>query len=192
MKVVVGLGNPGQKYEGTRHNVGWDVLRELNRRWSGSRPKSKFEAEIVEITLGPEKVLLVAPQTYMNLSGRSVRQLVDFYQLPLGDLTVVCDDINLKLGQVRLRGSGSAGGQKGLNNIIQQLRTEEFPRLRIGVDRPPAGVDAADFVLARFRKEEIEPIDQAILRAANGVELWVREGLDRAMNMVNGPGEELK
>lgn len=189
MKLVVGLGNPGDKYAGTRHNVGFDTLDELARRWSAERPKSRFEAELREVACGSERLLLVAPQTYMNLSGRSVQSLVRFYQTSLADVLVVCDDLNLKLGQLRLRASGSAGGQKGLANIVQLLGTEDVPRLRIGIDRPPPPMDAAAFVLAKFRKDELPVIDEAIHRAATSVEKWAQAGIAVAMNVTNGPGE---
>jgi peptidyl-tRNA hydrolase, PTH1 family len=185
MKIVVGLGNPGAKYRGTRHNVGFEVLAELAKRHGGSTSTLKHDAELAEVFLSGEKVLLVAPQTYMNLSGKSVWPLVDFYKLPLEDLLVVCDDLNLDVGRLRLRASGSAGGQKGLQNIIQVLGTEDFARLRIGIGRPPGRMDAADYVLSRFLSEERETIDEALLNAADGVESWVKDGCDRAMNKVN-------
>ena len=187
MKVVVGLGNPGLQYQRTRHNVGWEVLAELARRHGSERPKIKFDAEIVEILISGEKVLLVAPQTYMNASGRSVQPLVAFYQLPLDELLVVCDDFNLETGRLRLRPSGSAGGQKGLADIIQRLGTEKFARLRIGIGRPPGRMNAADYVLSRFRSDEVEPMKLATVLAADGVEHWVRDGLQAAMNRVNAP-----
>lgn len=189
MKVVVGLGNPGKKYEGTRHNIGFVLLSELSRRFSADKPRKKFDAEIAEGSLGSERVLLVAPQTYMNLSGRSVRQVVDFFQIPLNSLLVVCDDINLPLGRIRLRGSGSAGGQKGLENIIQHLTTQEFSRLRVGVDAPPLGTDAADYVLSRFGKRDAALIDETITLAANATETWIGQGLAAAMNRFNGAKE---
>lgn len=187
MKFVIGLGNPGLKYRGTRHNVGFDVLAELASRQGGANPATRFNAEIVETFTGGEKVLLFAPQTYMNESGRAVRAVVDFYQAALPDLLVVCDDINLDCGRLRLRPGGSDGGQKGLRDIIRHLGTEEFARLRIGIGRPPGRMDAAAYVLSRFRSEEREAIDDAIQRAADGVELWLRDGLDAAMNHVNAP-----
>jgi len=186
MRIVVGLGNPGDKYSGTRHNVGFEVLNELARRSSAERPKSRFEAEIRETILAGEKTLLVAPQTYMNLSGRSVQQVVKFYHSPVDQVLVICDDLNLKLGQLRMRADGSAGGQKGLQSILQVLATEEVPRLRIGIDRNPPQMDSADYVLSRFRKDELDVIDACIMRAANGVEIWIRDGIDAAMNQVNG------
>jgi peptidyl-tRNA hydrolase, PTH1 family len=187
MKVVVGLGNPGPRYEQARHNVGFVVIDELVERLGAGKPRVRFEARVAEAAFSAEKVLLAAPQTYMNDSGRSVRQIVDFFGLSLSDLLLVCDDFNLELAQLRMRSGGSAGGQKGLADIIRHLGTEEFPRLRIGIGHRPEPMDAADFVLSRFRKNEIKPIESAVIRAAEGVELWIRSGLDRAMNQVNAP-----
>lgn len=185
MKVLVGLGNPGKKYEGTRHNVGFEVVAELAYRHGSSKPKVKFEAEIAELTVAGEKLLLVAPQTFMNASGRSVRQVADFFQVVADDLLVVCDDINLPLGQLRIRRSGSSGGQKGLENIIQHMGTQAVPRLRIGIDRPAPGRDSADYVLDRFRKSEQDAVDKAVRTAAEAVVAWVSEGIDKAMNRYN-------
>ncbi|MBI1346707.1 aminoacyl-tRNA hydrolase [bacterium] len=185
MKIVVGLGNPGSKYDGTRHNVGFEALWELSHRWQAPKPKGKFQGEITEINIAAENVLLVWPQTYMNLSGACVAPLQKFYQVSSQDLVVLCDDLNLPLGQLRLRGGGSSGGQKGLQSILQAVGTNDVPRLRIGVDRPPAGVDAASFVLAKFRSAEREVMDRAVRSAADGVELWLWSGLEAAMNVVN-------
>ncbi len=185
MKLVIGLGNPGQEYAKTRHNVGFEVLSELARRFGGTTPSVKHQAEIVDIFLNNEKVLLVAPQTFMNLSGQSVRKLVDFYQVEVSQLLVVCDDMNLPVGQLRLRGSGSAGGQNGLKDIINRLNTPEFPRLRIGIGRPHGKMDSSSHVLGKFRSEELPEIEIAILRAADAVEKWVTEGMESAMNRFN-------
>ena len=185
MKVLVGLGNPGKKYEGTRHNVGWLVIGELAVRHGAARPKVKFEAEIAEVPVAGQKLVLVAPQTFMNASGRSVRQLVDFFQIAPSDVLVVCDDINLPLAKLRIRRSGSSGGQKGLENVIQQLGTQEVPRLRIGVGQPPNGRDSADYVLDRFGKAEMREVETAVKTAADAVEIWVAEGVDKAMNRFN-------
>ena len=185
MKLVVGLGNPGSNYEGTRHNIGFEVISELAHRWQATRPKLRFEANLTEANYQGEKVLLAAPQTYMNLSGRSVQQIVKFYQIPLNDVLVICDDMNLKLAQLRLRASGSAGGQKGLSSILQVCGTEQIPRLRFGVGRPPEKMDAVTFVLAKFRKDELADVDVAVRGAATGVEIWIREGVSAAMNVVN-------
>lgn len=186
MKVVAGLGNPGKKYDGTRHNVGFEVLAELAKRFSASAPKRQFEAEIAEVLIGSERILLVAPQTFMNLSGRSLRQILDFYKLQVDSVLVVCDDINLPLGRIRVRMGGSSGGQKGLENILQQLGTQEVSRLRVGVDAPPAGMDSADFVLGRFGKRDRELVDPAIFLAADAVETWAKQGTAAAMNRHNG------
>ena len=148
---------------------------------------ARIEAEVVDVAIGGEKILLVAPMTYMNLSGRSVRQFVDFYKLPLQDLLIVCDDMNLDTGRLRLRSSGSAGGQKGLNDIITRLGTEDFCRLRIGIGRPPGKMESTDYVLGRFRKDEIASIEQAVVSAADAVELWIRDGIREAMNRFNAP-----
>lgn len=185
MKLIIGLGNPGSRYDGTRHNVGFEVLRELALRHGSPRPAQKFEAELVELFVGGEKVVLLAPQTYMNESGRSVRKCFDFYQPRLDDLVVVCDDMNLDTGRIRWRRQGSAGGQKGLLDIIRRLGTEDVPRLRIGVGRPPQQMNAADYVLSRFRSAESEAVESAIQRAADSLECWVSEGIDAAMNRFN-------
>ncbi len=184
-KVLVGLGNPGKKYVGTRHNVGFEVIAEFSRRHAGAKPKLKFEAEVGEVLVAGQKLLLVAPQTYMNASGRAVRQLVDFYQLSLADLMIVCDDINLPLGKLRVRRSGTSGGQKGLENVIQHFGTPGVARLRIGVGLPETGRDSSDYVLERFHKSEQAVIDAAILAAADAVEIWMALGIDQAMNRFN-------
>ncbi|MGQ0635746.1 MAG: aminoacyl-tRNA hydrolase [Planctomycetaceae bacterium] len=185
MKLVIGLGNPGKKYAGTRHNVGFDLIAELATRGAAPRPRSRFEAEIAEATLAGQRVLLAAPQTYMNASGISARQIVDFYQLATSDLLVVCDDINLPLGKLRLRKTGSAGGQKGLADILRHLGTEAVPRLRIGIARPPEGRTSTDHVLDRFSKPERAEIEAAVQRAADAIELWLTSGFDAAMNRFN-------
>ncbi len=190
MKLVVGLGNPGREYVGTRHNVGAEVLAELAARHGAAGTRARFSGELSEVWIGGEKVLLLFPQTYMNLSGRSVRECVAFYRLPLEDLIVVCDDLNLPLGQVRFRAKGSSGGQKGLQNVIDLLGTEQFARARIGIGRPPGRMDATSFVLSRFRPEEREAIELAVRKAADGVEVWVAEGIQAAMNRFNVRSKE--
>jgi PTH1 family peptidyl-tRNA hydrolase len=185
MKVIVGLGNPGDRYTRTRHNVGYDVIDELVRRHFLSKPRIKFEAETWEFDLGSERHWLLKPLTFMNNSGRSVRQCVEFFQIQTADLLVICDDLNLSLGQLRLKGSGSDGGQKGMRDIRQQLGTEEYPRLRIGIGRPPGQMNAADFVLSKIAKSEAPSIEHAVVTAADGVELWSRSGIEAAMNRIN-------
>lgn len=185
MKLVVGLGNPGRKYDGTRHNVGFAVLAELARKWGSGRPKSKFQGEVVEADLDGQRVLLLSPVTYMNRSGSSVRAARDFYHLPDEEVLVICDDLNLPLARLRFRARGSAGGHKGLADIIGKLSTEEFSRLRIGIGVPPEGWDATDFVLGKFTRQEKAEVEESVWRAADAVGAWAREGVQNCMNRYN-------
>ena len=181
MKLVIGLGNPGSKYVGTRHNVGFDVVSELARRFGVGQPQTKFQGEYQDVLIQSEKILLIAPQTFMNRSGESVWQFVRFYQPEPADIVVICDDMNLPTGRLRWRPSGSAGGQNGLNDIIQRLGHQQFPRLRIGVGRPPGRMDVTAWVLGRFRENEKEDIEHAVVRAADSVENWIVEGIEPTM-----------
>jgi PTH1 family peptidyl-tRNA hydrolase len=186
MKLVVGLGNPGSKYEGTRHNIGFEVVDRLAQGGAGARFSRKFDGLLAETEIDFRRVLLLKPETFMNLSGRAVGQALRFYKLDPADLLVVCDDLSLPLGRLRIRGGGSDGGQKGLRDIAAHLGTEEFPRLRIGIgDRGPA--DATDFVLSRFRTAERPVIDDALILASQAVAVWTTQGLAAAMNRFNGP-----
>jgi peptidyl-tRNA hydrolase, PTH1 family len=191
MKVVIGLGNPGPRYEGTRHNVGFAVIDYLAAAPSVSPFRRRFDAQVAEMSEGQQSVLLVKPETFMNLSGRAVRQVVDFYKIDVPDVLVVCDDIALPLGKLRARARGSDGGQKGLRDIEQHLGTQEYSRLRIGVDAPGEHLDAADHVLSRFKPGERAAVEEAIATAAQAVLLWLRQGIDVVMNRVNaGPEKE--
>ena len=185
MKLIAGLGNPGRKYTGTRHNIGYEVVAELARRFAAGATRSKFQGEIAEITIDAERVLLLCPHTYMNRSGDSVGAACDFYKLNAGDLLVVCDDFNLPLARLRFRGQGSAGGQKGLASVIRRLGTEEFARLRVGIGAPPENWDVADYVLSRYSGPERSEIDEAVARAAQGVADWTRHGTEYCMNQYN-------
>ncbi len=186
MKLVVGLGNPGRRYEATRHNVGYIVVGELAKKYFASGLKTRFQGETAEVDLDGEKALLLTPATYMNLSGASVLAARDFYKIPQEDLLVVCDDLNLPLAKLRVRAAGSAGGQKGLEDIIRRLGTDEFARLRIGIGAPPDGWSWPDFVLSRFTKEEIPAMEQAVARAIEAIVVWAREGVQACMNRYNG------
>lgn len=185
MKLVVGLGNPGRKYEETRHNVGFQVATKLAERFGQSTPRSKFQGEVVEGAVGFEKLLLLCPHTYMNRSGSSVLASREFYKLELADLLIVCDDLSLPLGKLRIRTKGSSGGQNGLRDIIRCLGSEEFPRLRIGIGTPPPGWDAADFVLSKFTADDRAEMEIAVSRAADAVECWVKDGIESCMNQYN-------
>jgi peptidyl-tRNA hydrolase, PTH1 family len=186
MKLVVGLGNPGRKYQQTRHNVGFEVLAKVALRHSAGPVTCRFEGEMVDYVSPAGKVLLLCPSTYMNRSGQSVGAALDFYKLPLSDLLVVCDDFSLPLGRLRFRAKGSAGGQKGLADIIRRVGSDQFARLRIGIGTPPPSWDPADYVLGRFTAEERAVMDEAVRRAACGVDDWVGQGTAYCMNQYNG------
>jgi PTH1 family peptidyl-tRNA hydrolase len=188
MKVIVGLGNPGPKYAGTRHNVGFDVIDYLAAGPSCSAFREKFEAFVAELKEGDETVLLVKPLTFMNLSGRAVRAVLDFYKLPVEQVLVVCDDFNLPLGKLRVRAKGSHGGQNGLRSVQEQLGTDAYARLRIGVGEPSPG-DAVDHVLSKFKPGERKTVDEAVATAAQAALVWVRQGVEAAMNRFNS-GED--
>ncbi|HTU91785.1 MAG TPA: aminoacyl-tRNA hydrolase [Gemmataceae bacterium] len=185
MKVVVGLGNPGSRYDGTRHNVGFAVIDNLAASPRASRFQSRFQAQVCELIEDADKILLVKPETFMNLSGRCVRAVVDFYQLPLIDLLVVCDDINLPLGKLRVRAKGTHGGHNGLRDIQNHLGTTEYARLRIGVGSPRD--DAIDHVLGRFSPAERAVIDDAAGLTAQAAVVWASRGVEACMNQYNGP-----
>ncbi len=185
MKMIVGLGNPGKKYDNTRHNVGFEVIGELARRWQADSFREKHQALMTESSLAGAKTLLLSPQTYMNLSGVSVRLASDFYKLEPSDLLVICDDFNLPLGTLRTRARGSAGGQNGLDNIIQQLGTQEVARLRFGIGPVPERWSPVDFVLGKFGKDERDLVDQMVRRAADAAECWIANGTTETMNQYN-------
>ena len=185
MKLVVGLGNPGRKYEGTRHNIGFMVLAELARRHGQGSHRNAFDGEVVDASLAGEKAILLSPVTFMNRSGISVRKCCDFYKLSPDDVLVICDDLNLPLAKLRVRSGGSAGGQKGLDDVIRHLGTQQVPRLRIGIDRPPEHWDSADYVLSRFAAADRDSVEQAVAQAADAVVVWVREGIAACMNQFN-------
>lgn len=183
--LVVGLGNPGKRYEGTRHNIGFESLNLVHKRWGAPLPIAKYEGQMVKLNLAGSETILLWPLTFMNESGRSVSQVAGFYKIPLQQILVICDDLSLPLGKLRVRSRGSSGGQKGLQSIIECLSSEEIPRLRIGIDRPPPGWEVPDFVLSRFKTDETELINNALLRAAEAVEVWIREGILQCMNRFN-------
>ena len=188
MKIIVGLGNPGPKYAGTRHNVGFEVIDYLAAAPGCSPFREKFEAFVCELKEDDETVLLVKPLTFMNLSGRAVRAILDFYKVPVENLLVICDDFNLPLGKLRIRMKGSHGGQNGLRSIQEQLGTDAYNRLRIGVGEPNFG-DAVDHVLSKFKAGERKTVDEAVATAAQAALTWLRQGVEPAMNKFNA-GEE--
>jgi len=186
MKLVVGLGNPGRKYTETRHNIGWMVLAELKQRYGNTQTKEKFHGELVEAEIGGEQILLLAPHTFMNLSGQSVLAARDFYKLSEDELLIVCDDFSLPLGKQRIRPSGSSGGQKGLADIARRLGNDQFPRLRMGIGPVPENWDPAGFVLGKFAKEERDEVNMLVTAACDAAAVWAVEGIDVCMNQFNG------
>ena len=185
MKVIVGLGNPGTKYAGTRHNIGFDTVTALADKYSIKLKDKKFNGLIGEGFIEGEKVMLVQPQTYMNLSGECVGMIAGFYKLDAEDIIVICDDINLDTGRLRIRAKGSAGGHNGLKNIIAHLGTEAFPRIRIGVGEKTEGWDLADYVLARFSGEDEATMRKAIKNAVGAIETWISYDIGKSMNLYN-------
>lgn len=189
MKAIIGLGNPGRDYKWTRHNVGFEVINKLAYDYNIDMNKEKYKALIGEGRIGMEKVLLIEPLTYMNLSGESVREFVNFYKLQPEDIIVVCDDINLPLGSIRIRAKGSDGGQKGLRNIIYQLGYDNFTRVRVGVGEKPPKWDLAKYVLSKFTEEENTDIIKGITDAGDAVAMIVKDGsTQQAMNTYNKKG----
>jgi PTH1 family peptidyl-tRNA hydrolase len=185
IRLVVGLGNPGTRYLGTRHNIGFELVDRLASGGSGASFSRKFEGLLAETEIDYRRVLLLKPETFMNLSGRSVGQAVRFYKIDASEILVVCDDLSLPLGKLRIRPGGSDGGQKGLRDIAAHLGTEQFPRLRIGIGEQ-GDLDATDFVLSRFRSPERAVIDDALILATQAVAVWVTQGVETAMNRFNG------
>lgn len=184
MKAIVGLGNPGREYSDTRHNIGFVIMDTLADDW-GWEFRTKFQGAWAEGKVGDEKISLLKPGTYMNLSGKAVRELAAFYKIPAENLLIVHDDMDLALGKTRLRARGGAGGHNGIRSLLGELGTDDFWRLKIGVGRPPAGWNPADYVLSSFRTEEYSSLDDSVDRACKVIDLWIRGEQEKAMNLFN-------
>ena len=185
--ILVGLGNPGKQYESTRHNMGWLALDSLMEMENFKLSKLRFKAWTGILEKNGNKILVMKPQTYMNLSGESVGEAARFYKIPADHVLVISDDVSLPAGKLRIRAGGSAGGHNGLKNIILHLGTENFPRLRVGVGSPPhPDYDMADWVMGVPRGEDAAALEKAEERAADAIECCVQHGIDRAMNRYNG------
>jgi PTH1 family peptidyl-tRNA hydrolase len=192
MKLVVGLGNPGREYAGTRHNVGFEVVDRLAVKIGWMRPgefdrlaKSKFDGLVYDGLAGNEKMVLLKPATFMNLSGRSVQSAMAFYQLSAEDVMIVLDDVALPCGKIRIRPGGSSGGHNGLKDIERSMGTSQYPRLRVGIDAPPPRIPQRDYVLGRFSEEQKKAIEPAYARAAEAIVMWIEKGINAAMNQFN-------
>ena len=188
MHIIIGLGNPGKEYHRTRHNVGFDVIDVLSEKLGIALTKIDMHGLIGEGFVGGEKVILVKPQTYMNLSGQCVTELISWYKAPMENVMVIYDDIDLPLGKLRLRASGSAGTHNGMRSVIGLLGRQDFPRLRVGVGKKPEGWELADWVLSHYQTEEDRKTQfDAFLLAADTVIDWVKNGLESAMRTANAP-----
>ena len=186
MKLIVGLGNPSQKYEGTRHNVGFTVIDVLAEEYHITVNSTHHKALCGKGWIAGESVLLAKPLTYMNLSGESVRPLADYYKVEPEDILIIYDDISLEPGKIRVRAKGSAGGHNGMKSIIQHLGTEAFPRVRLGIGEKPAQMDLADYVLGHFNKEEQALMKEAAQTAVEAVTCYIEHGIAETMNRYNG------
>lgn len=187
MHLIVGLGNPGSEYAKTRHNAGFMVLDRLANRHGITGVKSRFNAGVLDGQVAGHRCILAQPMTYMNRSGTTVSEAVNFYKLELKDLLVVVDEAALPVGTIRLRASGSAGGHNGLRDIEEKLGTEDYPRLRIGVESPTRA-SRKDFVLGRFTEEQLAELDPALERACDAIESWLKHGIGKTMSLFNAEG----
>lgn len=186
MKMIIGLGNPGKKYEQTRHNVGFMVIDELAKQYGVELNQTKFQALYAIAHTPKGKVLLVKPFTYMNLSGEAVVPLMNYFDVEQEDIVVIYDDLDLATGKLRLRQRGSAGGHNGIKSLIQHLGSQNFNRIRIGISRPPAGMKVPDYVLANFREEERPDIQQAVDQSAKACQTFLEKPFLEVMNEFNG------
>ena len=187
--LIVGLGNPGREYKESRHNIGFMFADILAARLNVTFSRLESKALIAKGQYREQRLILAKPQTFMNLSGQAVSSLVRFYKVPLDHLLVCYDDVDLPLGTIRLRPDGSSAGQKGMASIIERLGTDQYPRIRLGIGRPPGRMDAASYVLQDFSKQEQEELALVLARAADAALMFVTQGLNTAMNQYNGTGE---
>ena len=185
MKCIVGLGNPGRKYRKTRHNIGFMVIDELLKRHNWKLNKSKFNGDYAVEHLHGEKIMLLKPQTYMNLSGEAVRPLADYYNIKVQDILVIYDDLDLPVGKVRLRQKGGHGGHNGIRSCLSHLEEKDFKRLRLGIGRPTTPIPVVDYVLSKFPKSDHEAVNSSINKASDACESWLEESFDKVMNEFN-------
>ncbi|MGE6261207.1 aminoacyl-tRNA hydrolase [Heyndrickxia sporothermodurans] len=185
MKLIVGLGNPGNQYDRTRHNIGFEVIDELAKRYQTTLNQSKFNGLYSIVNKNGEKFILLKPLTYMNLSGDSIRPIMNYYDISIEDLVVIFDDMDLPVGKIRLRQKGSAGGHNGIKSTIAHLGTQNFNRIRIGINRPDFGISVPDYVLGKFKKDEWEEMQNVIQKSADACEEWLKKPFLEVMNHYN-------
>lgn len=183
--LVAGLGNPGDRYENTRHNVGWILLGKIAEKYNVKIKKIKFKSTYAETEIAEKKILLLKPQTYMNRSGEAVLSAAEYYQIPPENIIIICDDIALPFGKIRIRRKGSSGGQKGLENIIYLLENDQFPRIRIGVSKTPDDMETADWVLSNFSSQERKTIEGLAEPVCDALRLIIEKDIDAAMAKYN-------
>ena len=191
MKIICGLGNPGEAYQGTRHNIGFRVLAALADKLGVEFSKSRFKSRMAEAAFGKEKLILLKPKTYMNLSGDAVAAAAHFLHIEPQEVLVVHDDMDLPVGTLRLRPKGGAGGHKGIQSVINELGSDDFVRLKIGIGRPPEGMDPTDYVLKRPAEAEVKVLESAAQHAVEAVLMFLEEGLSRTMNVFNRSSENM-
>ena len=184
--LLIGLGNPGREYRETRHNLGFMLIDRIVVRLNARGMKVQSKAIVTTATYEDRKLILAKPQTYMNLSGQSVQGLVHFYKVPLTNLMMLSDDLDIPFGTIRIRAAGGPGGQRGMSSVIEKLGTKEFPRLRIGIGRPPGRMDPSDYVLQNFSRNEMQTLPEILDHAEKAVFTFVKNGLNKAMNDFNG------
>ena len=184
--LLVGLGNPGREYKDTRHNFGFMLIDRIAVRLNARGMRVQSKAIVTTATYEDRKLILAKPQTYMNLSGQSVQGLVNFYKIPLTNIMILSDDLDIPFGTIRIRAAGGPGGQRGLASVIESLGTKEFSRLRLGIGRPPGRMDPANFILQNFSRDEMKSISEILDIAADAVLEFVKNGLNAAMNKFNG------
>lgn len=185
MKLIVGLGNPGRQYDKTRHNIGFEVIDELSKRFDIPLDQAKHKGVYGIGHAGGEKIILLKPLTYMNLSGESIRATMDYYDMDIEDLLVIYDDLDLPTGKIRLRQKGSAGGHNGIKSTIAHTGTQEFKRIKVGISRPQNGMAITDWVLGRFTAEEQEEMSEAVVKSADACEAWTKKPFLEVMNTFN-------
>ena len=188
--LLIGLGNPGREYKDTRHNFGFMLIDRIAVRLNARGMKVQSKAIVTTATYEDRKLILAKPQTYMNLSGQSVQGLVNFYKIPLTNIMILSDDLDIPFGTIRIRAAGGPGGQRGLASVIESLGTKDFSRLRLGIGRPPGRMDPANFILQNFSRDEMKSISEILDTAADAVLEFVKNGLNAAMNKFNGDVKE--